>query len=263
LLLAGLAHSSFGAAITSGSFDISGTVFVTAAGANPVVTPAGTCAAATACIFWEDPTGTVIDKVDISSVNDTAGVTFGNDAANIYPLTNPPEVVGTFSPMLFMDGFGGSVTSLLINKIDPGIYTSVNCGSSGLFSGATCTLPNSPFNFVNNPPPTPAGTPCGTQCQATASWVFEGVTAGNPGTQSTWVGNFTSQFPLGTTYQAVLAQLAANGFVSNTYSATITLTPTAPVPEPGTMGMTIGAALIGLGVGMRRLSTKKRSASAA
>jgi len=37
--------------------------------------------------------------------------------------------------------------------------------------GQTCTLAGSPFNFVNNPPPAPAGP------QATMTWVTSGVSA--------------------------------------------------------------------------------------
>ena len=236
VLLAGLSQVSFGAIITNGHFDISGTIYVTAAAVGPVVTPAGTCPALTACIFWADPTNAVFNKVDISATglpNGDIPVTIaGNLAANISNLTNPPEVVGGagFAPQPFISfNNGGITTTLNINFIDPGIYSSALCGAAPA-SGQQCTLPGSPFNFVNNPPPTPTGTPCGTQCQATATFVFEGVTAGNPNPQEHWTANFTSQFPSGTPYQTVFAQLAAQGYVTNTFSATITLTlKTAPL----------------------------------
>jgi PEP-CTERM motif len=61
-------------------------------------------------------------------------------------------------------------------------------------------------------------------------------------------GNFNSQFP-GIPYQTVLSDLATNGYVSNTFSATITLM----VPEPGTMVfMLMGSALIGIAALLRR-----------
>jgi hypothetical protein len=102
--------------------------------------------------------------------------------------------------------------------------------------GQQCTLVGSLFNFVNNPP---------SPGQATATWVFGGIT-NTPGV--TWVGNFNSQFP-GIPYQTVLSDLATNGYVSNTFSATITLM----VPEPGTMVfMLMGSALIGIAALLRR-----------
>ena len=67
ILFAGLVQSSFGANITNGHFDITGTFFVTNPGAAPVVTPAGTCPVAVGCIFWQDSTGATNGKAHISS----------------------------------------------------------------------------------------------------------------------------------------------------------------------------------------------------
>jgi hypothetical protein len=247
VLLAASGRTSFGAIITTGHFDFGGTIYVT--GAGGVATPGGVCPAGTQCIFWTDPTNTALNKADISGSGLPNGniplAISGNLAANIFNLTNPPEVVGGagFAPSPFMTfNNGGITTSLLINFIDPGIYSSANCFSAPI-SGQQCTLPGSPFNFVNNSPPS-VGNPCGDLCQATATWVFEGVTSeGNK-----WVGNFTSQFPLGKDYQEVFSDLATTGFVSNTFSGTITLIPT---PEPATMGLTGGALLLA-GLCLRR-----------
>jgi hypothetical protein len=258
VLLVGFVQSSFGAIITNGVFDISGTIYVTQSEATPVVTPAGTCAANVACIFWQDPAGTSFGKVDIATTGLPNGniplALAGNDAANISGLTNPSEIVGGagFSPASFMTFNNASVTtSLLINFIAPGIFTSTACGSAPA-EGQSCTLPGSLFNFVNNPPPSSG--PCGAQCEATATWVLEGIT-NTPGV--TWSGNFTSQFPSGTPYQTVFADLQTNGYVSNTFSAAITLSPPSSVPEPASLGlMTIGIGLIALGVLRRRPHAK-------
>jgi hypothetical protein len=172
----------------------------------------------------------------------------GNDAANISSLTIPPEVVGGagFANTLFMTfNNGGVTTQLMINFIDPGIYGSGLC-SSAPAPGQQCTPPGSLFSFVNNPP---------SPGEATVSWVLEGATAGNVNPQERWVGNFTSQFPLGTPYQTVLSQVAANGFVSNTFSATITLVAAPTVPEPGALVLMI-TGLIGFSAFLRRRTAK-------
>jgi len=255
LLLSGLATSSFGAFITNGHFDIGGTIYVTNFQTAAQVTPGGTCPASAGgmqCIFWTDPTGASIGKVDISNSGlpngDIPLALSGNDAGNISPLQNPPQGVGGagFANTLFLSfNNAGITTQLLINFIDPGIYSSLLCGGIPI-SGTSCTLPGSLFSFVNNPPPGP-GNACGaTGCQATATWVVEGTTAGNPGPfQEHWTANFSAQFPQGTPYQTVFNQLQANGFVSNTFSATVTLAPIVPEPDT-TILMGVGLLMVGL-----------------
>jgi len=67
VLFAGLVESAFGATITQGFFDISGTIYVTNPEATPVVTPAGTCPANQACILWQDSNAANDQMVDIWS----------------------------------------------------------------------------------------------------------------------------------------------------------------------------------------------------
>jgi hypothetical protein len=251
-LLIALVQCSFGATITSGFFSISGTIYVTNFTTAAVTTPAGTCPASTTgseCIFWQDSAGTTDSKTDISASglpngNIPASIA-GNDAATIDSLINPPAGVGTFPAEAFMSSFlGGVTTELFITTIEAGIYSSTECTSPPAV-GQTCTLAGSLFNFVNNPP---------SPGQATATWVFAGTTD-TPGV--TWIGNFTAQFPGSTPYQTVLSELATNGYVSNTFSATITLTPPITIPEPGTMSlMMIGTGLVGLASILRRRSAK-------
>jgi hypothetical protein len=256
-LILGSIPCTFGSVITSGQFSFGGTIFVTNALPHPVVTPAGTCAANVACIFWLDGAGTHSGELDITSTGNTTGQAIsGNDALNVSTLTNPPDVVGSFPNVTFMSfNNGGVTTTFMLNTIFPGIDSPADCLAAPV-SGDTCTPPGSFVNFQNNPPPSPGGTPCGTGCEATASFAFQGVTAGNPNPQEIVTFNFTSQFPLGTPYQSVLEQLATNGFVSNTFSGTAILSPAPTVPEPGSLLM-IGSGLIGLAVFLRRRATVK------
>jgi hypothetical protein len=253
-----LVPSSFASTITSGSFDIGGTIYVTNPEATPVVTAAGTCPTGIACILWQDSTGTTNQKVDISNASlpngDIPLALSGINAANIANLMDPPDAVGTpiDVPDFMTFNNAGVTTDLTLTMILPGIDTAAACGAAPEV-GQTCTPPGSLFNLVNNSPPA-AGQPCGDQCQAAVTWVMEGTTTSG----STWVGNFSTQFPLGTPYQTVLADLAANGFVDNTFAATITLTPNTvtKTPEPATVTL-MGMGLILLTLGLRR---RKRSA---
>ena len=249
-LLIGLSICSFAGTITSGVFDISGTIYVTTAEATAVVTPAGTCAAGDQCIFWQDSNAANDEKVDISSAGlpngDIPANISGNDAATIANLSNPPDAVGsTISVADFMTFLNGGITTdLTLTFIEPGFYSNTDCTLAPAV-GQTCTLTGSLFNFVNNPPPIG---------QATATWVLEGTTTSG----SAWTGNFTSQFPANTPFQTVFSELAANGYVSNTFSATFSLTPPTMSPEPGTAAMmVIGGGLVGLASLLRRRRSTK------
>jgi hypothetical protein len=195
----------------SGTFDIAGTVTVT----NTTIT-------------WQDTMG-VAQKSAIGMTGLSGSfVGLGGTEVTIRNLNNVTEPVGTFPPQPFVtfDAAPGLGT-LLINDIFQGIYSPAGCGGAPAV-GQTCSLANSPFNFVNNPPPNAP--------QTTATWAFSGITSDG----STWIANFTSQF--GIPFQTVLANLAATGSVSNTFSATFTVT---NVPEPGTvLPIFIGLALV-------------------
>jgi hypothetical protein len=208
----------------SGTFDIAGTVTVT-----PTT------------ITWLGIVGPpfVPDKATVTA---TAGASFAGLAGTqitIRDLNNVTEPVGTFPPQLFIsfDAAPPLFPTLLINDVFQGIYSPAGCGGVPAV-GQTCSLPNSPFQFVNNQPPPPSGP------QATATWVFSGVTSDG----SIWTGNFTSQF--GVPFQTVLAQLAATGSVSNSFSATFTVT---TVPEPAILL----PLFLGLGLVVRSYSKKK------
>ncbi len=166
-------------------------------------------------------------------------------------LSNPPDVVGSsFGPFPFITFPVGGLPGLNISFIFPGIYTPAGCGGAPAV-GQQCTLAGSPFSFVN----VPGGPPTGVQAQA--GFVFSGVSAdGN----IPWTANFTSQFnvPL----QTVLAAFAPGGAgsVTNSYSATTTVTFTlcCIVPEPGTTASFMDAGLIGVFLLLRRRFARKR-----
>jgi len=230
--------------ITNGNFDINATMWVTNAGPAPVVTPAGTCPIATACIFFQDPVG-VNGKFDISNSNlpngDIPLAIFGNDAGNIGALMNPPEIVGNFPLTPFISFNNAGITTILsISRIEPGIFPSTQCGDAPAV-GQVCTLPGSPFSFSNNP-----------GLQASATFVLDGTTSGNPGFQSNWTANLTVQFPTNTPYQTVFSNLNTNGFVTRTVSGTISLS---TVPEPESL-LIMGSGLIGLATLLRRRIAK-------
>jgi hypothetical protein len=223
------------APVLVGTFDIAGNITVT----NP---GQGGCPAGIACILWTDPPATAANKADIaasglSGVFTTPGFS-GNDAANIFNLQNPPEIVDGpgFAPTLFMSfNNAGFTTTMLINFIAAGTSATGNtlCGAAPA-PGQTCTPTGSLFTFFN--------AELGTS-SATAS--FSGIT--NDGL-STFTGIFTTHFS--TPYQTVLANLAANGSVTNSYSATFILS---PIPEPDPMTLTAcGLGLVLFSAALRR-----------
>jgi hypothetical protein len=174
---------------------------------------------------------------DVFTLSDGTGIYGGHDGSinTILDLTNPPDVVGSVFPdQTFIQFTGGFAPDLLINFIEAGSFGSSQCGAPAA-GGQVCSLPGSPFNFLNTD-----------ATHSSATFTFLGVTADG----NAWSGVFTSQFT--ESYQAVFADLAKNGFVRNSYSqAEITVSST--VPEPGTT-TTLAS---GLGLLLVSLSIKK------
>jgi hypothetical protein len=224
-ILGGLLSARLPAAPITGTFNISGTITVTPTtitwnlGSSPFTPDKATIDSGSTGSFTAVE-GTLITIRDLNSATEPVGTTFA------------PQ------PFISFDAAAGFPT-LNLNFIYPGIYSPAACGAAPAVS-QTCTLPGSPFNFVNNPPSPPDGP------QATATFVFTGLT--NDGLER-WQGNFTSQFTV--PYQTVLNQLNTVGSVTNTFSATFTLTPNTGVPEAGTMSM-LGLGLVAVSAKLRR-----------
>ena len=105
--------------------------------------------------------------------------------------------------------------------------------------GQMCTPPGSLFNLQNL-----------TATSSSVSWRFQGITNDSA---STWTGTFTSQFNT-VPFQTVLADLAANGFVSNTFAGQITLV---AIPEPETLSfLLLGSGMIVCATLLRRISRR-------
>lgn len=154
----------------------------------------------------------------------TGGFATNNGQNQIENLTFSTDPVGQFAALDFINFLvDSSVPSLNITNIVPGLYTNAGC-SSAVNPGDTCT-PNVNgsagfLNFIDT-----------SSTQSSATWVFEGTEAGSPGI--VWTATFTSQF--NAPYQTVLA-----GTVSNSYSATVTVS-AAPEPSPTIMvGIALG-----------------------
>ena len=164
-------------------------------------------------------------------------VTISNLDLTLQPVNTPFPL----TPFITFDSpAASSFPTLDINFIYPGTNLSSGCTATPPAVGQMCTPiagPGpGPFNFQNTLPNPPAGP------FSTASFIFGGTTSDG---LENWSGVFTSQFTV--PYQAVLAQLASTGSVTNTFSATFILTPT---PESGTMAL--------LGIGLITLSAKLR-----
>jgi hypothetical protein len=244
ILLSISVTASFASMITSGTLSIAGTIYVTAPGG--VTTPGGTCPAGSIVgIFFQDTaTPAINDKVDIAPVGRPNGdiplAIAGLNAGNIFKLMNPPDTEGTLSPpeQFLTFNNAGITTALDIDFIAPGVNGSAQCGLAPA-PGQLCTPPDSLFNLQNL-----------TATSSSIGWRFQGITSDSA---STGTGTFTSQFntvPL----QTVLAALATNGFVSNTFAGQITLVPIAE-PEPLSY-LLLGCGMIAGGTLLRRVTQR-------
>jgi hypothetical protein len=236
VLSTALATASFASIITQGTFSIAGTIFVTGvAGVGGIITPAGTCPVGEQCIFFQDTGSPAVNgRVDISPLGlpngDIPTSIAGNDNGIMSSLMNPPDTPPSF-PAVALLGFvpaTGVTTVLEINSFPLGINGVAGCTATPPAAGQVCSPANSPFNLQNL-----------TATSSTATFTMRGITSDS---SSTWTGIFASQFNT-MPYQAVLAQLATNGFVSNTFSGQITLV----TPEPETWSLLVmGVALVGI-----------------
>jgi PEP-CTERM motif-containing protein len=208
-------------AITTGTFNLDGTMTLSGTGLAPQIT------------FTQNVAPFPPNKATIGPGATGSFAALGGTTASIQNVSNPPAVTGGagFAPQSFLSfDAAPALGTLPLNFIFAGINSAASCGAAPAV-GQVCSPANTPFNFQN----VPGG-------GSTLSFVFQGIS--NPA-GSTWTGIFTSQFH--TPYQTVLATLATGGAVTNTYSATFNV-----VPEPTSLALVLGGLGILVGVSRRR-----------
>jgi hypothetical protein len=163
--------------------------------------------------------GSTVVVHDLDSTLEPTGSTSGLDL----PLNN-------FITFTAMPGWNITLTEIL-----PG--TQGACTSTG----TSCTPPGSPFNLTNE-----AGN------QVLVGFSFLGTANDGLGNKSSVAGTFSTTFS-NTTYQAILADLAAGDSIVSSDNATIGVTPISTAPEPASIYMLLlGSGLLMVSAAYRR-----------
>jgi len=243
-VLAGLTAVNLPASTIFGIFTVDG---------NIVVTPNTIDFSLTGCSTCSPPIASTPQEANVGSQGGLSGTfatdNLGGTVITMTDLNNTAEPTGTAFPggpdtdfISFLSAPVGFPT-LTLTFIYPGSGLVANCSAPPLQTvpPQTCTVPGSPFTLANNP----GGT-------STGSFVFAGTTTDG----GTWVGDFSANFTV--PYQSVLNTLGTVGFVDDTFSGTVFVTPGTMTPEANSgIMLASGLALVLFSLGGRRLSRKR------
>jgi hypothetical protein len=130
--------------------------------------------------------------------------------------------------------------SFTLQSLPAGVFTPAGCVGAPA-AGQNCTPPGSPFNLTNT-----------STTSSVVSFKTDGLVRNvATGELSTFDGTFSTQFT-NQNLQQLLATISGGGSVAATYSANFIVSPTAPIPEPATITLTLAGGILVLAGTLRK-----------